>query len=66
EALGATRAQVARGWLRSKRGVASPSIGASREEQLDELLYAVDLTLNPEQIAELDTPYNQHPVVGFN
>ncbi|WP_241262117.1 hypothetical protein, partial [Citrobacter freundii] len=23
------------------------------------------LTLKPEQIAELETPYKQHPVVGF-
>lgn len=65
KALGATRAQVALAWLLSKRGVAAPIIGASREEQLDELLNAVDLTLKPEQIAELETPYKQHPVVGF-
>ncbi|EBF0276187.1 aldo/keto reductase [Salmonella enterica] len=65
EALGATRAQVALAWLLSKRGVAAPIIGASREEQLDELLNAVDLTLKPEQIAELETPYKQHPVAGF-
>lgn len=65
EELGATRAQVALAWLLSKPGVAAPIIGASREEQLDELLNAVDLTLTPEQIAELETPYKQHPVVGF-
>ncbi len=65
EALGATRAQVALARLLSKRGVAAPIIGTSREEQLDELLNAVDLTLKPEQIAELETPYKQHPVVGF-
>lgn len=65
EDTGATRAQVALAWLLSKRGVAAPIIGASREEQLDELLNAVDLTLTPEQIAELETPYQQHPVVGF-
>lgn len=63
--LGATRAQVALAWLLSKPGIAAPIIGTSREEQLDELLGAVDLTLKPEQIAELETPYKQHPVVGF-
>ncbi|MGK9173906.1 aldo/keto reductase [Yokenella regensburgei] len=62
---GATRAQVALAWLLSKPGVAAPIIGASREEQLEELLQAVDLTLKPEQIAEMETPYKQHPVVGF-
>jgi aryl-alcohol dehydrogenase-like predicted oxidoreductase len=61
----ATRAQVALAWLLSKRGVAAPIIGTSREEQLDELLSAVDLTLTPAQIAELETPYQPHPVVGF-
>lgn len=65
EEIGASRAQVALAWLLSKPGVAAPIIGASREEQLDELLNAVDLTLKPEQIAELEMPYKQHPVVGF-
>lgn len=65
EETGATRAQVALAWLLSKPGVAAPIIGSSRQEQLDELLQAVDLTLTPEQIAELETPYQQHPVVGF-
>lgn len=65
EDLGATRAQTALAWLLSKPGVAAPIIGTSREEQLDELLNAVDLTLKPEQIAELETPYQPHPVVGF-
>ena len=65
EDLGATRAQTALAWLLSKPGVAAPIIGTSREEQLDELLNAVDLTLEPEQISELETPYQPHPVVGF-
>ena len=61
----ATRAQVALAWLLSKPGVAAPIIGTSREEQLDELLKAVDLILTPEQVAELETPYQRHPQVGF-
>ncbi|MDU4352951.1 aldo/keto reductase [Phytobacter diazotrophicus] len=65
EETSATRAQVALAWLLSKPGIAAPIIGASREEQLEELLQAVDLTLKPEQIAEMETPYKQHPVVGF-
>jgi aryl-alcohol dehydrogenase-like predicted oxidoreductase len=65
EELDITRAQVALAWLLSKPGVAAPIIGTSREEQLDELLSAVDITLEPEQIAELETRYQPHPVVGF-
>lgn len=65
EDVGATRAQVALAWLLSKPGVVAPIIGTSREEQLEELLQAVDLQLTPEQIAEMEMPYKQHPVVGF-
>ena len=61
----ASRAQTALAWLLSKPGVAAPIIGASREEQLDELLSAVDITLTPEQIASMEAPYQPHPVVGF-
>ncbi|MGS6358392.1 hypothetical protein ACVGXP_12450, partial [Enterobacter hormaechei] len=49
----------------SNRGVPAPIVGTSRDEQRDELLSAVDLWLTPEQIAVLETPYQQIPVVGF-
>ena len=65
EELGVGRAQVALAWLLSKPGVAAPIIGASRQDQLDELLNAVDLTLTPDQIEKLEAPYRPHPVVGF-
>ena len=65
EEIEASRAQTALAWLLSKPGVAAPIIGASREEQLNELLNAVDLTLTAEQISAMEAPYQVHPVVGF-
>lgn len=62
---GVSRAQVALAWLLSKPGIAAPIIGTSREQQLNDLLGAVDLTLKPEEIAELETPYQRHQMVGF-
>lgn len=62
---GVSRAQVALAWLLSKPGIAAPIIGVSREHQLDDLLGAVDLTLKPEEIAELETVYQPHEKVGF-
>lgn len=62
----ASRAQVALAWLMSKQPVASPIVGASRQQQLDDLLQAVDLTLTDDQLAKLEAPYQPHPVVGFN
>ena len=35
------------------------------EQVVDELLHAVDLTLTPDQIEKLETPYKPHPIVGF-
>ena len=65
EEIEASRAQTALAWLLSKPGVAAPIIGASREDQLDELLNAVDITLTSEQIDAMEAPYQVHPVVGF-
>ncbi|OAT33804.1 putative oxidoreductase [Buttiauxella brennerae ATCC 51605] len=62
---GVSRAQVALAWLLSKPGIAAPIIGTSREHQLDDLLGAVDLTLKPEEIAELEMVYERHEKVGF-
>ncbi|WP_202302144.1 aldo/keto reductase [Dryocola clanedunensis] len=61
----ASRAQIALAWLLSKPGIAAPIIGVSREHQLDDLLGVVDITLKPEEIAELETPYQPHKVAGF-
>ena len=65
EDKGVSRAQVALAWVLSKPAIAAPIIGASREEQLDDLLGAVELKLSDIEIAELETPYQPHPVVGF-
>ncbi len=65
EDKGATRAQVAIAWVLSKPGIAAPIIGASREEQLEELVQAVEITLSESEIAELEMPYQRHAVVGF-
>jgi aryl-alcohol dehydrogenase-like predicted oxidoreductase len=62
---GVTRAQVALAWLLSKPAVTAPIIGASRAEQLADLLGAVDVELTTSDIAELESAYQPHPVVGF-
>ncbi|MBP2196702.1 aldo/keto reductase [Pantoea cypripedii] len=62
---GVTRAQVALAWLLHKPAVTAPIIGASRAEQFDELVKAVDVELSSTDVAELETVYQPHPVVGF-
>jgi len=63
---GVSRAQVALAWLLHKPAVTAPIIGASRAEQLADLVKAVEVELSAEEITELETVYQPHPVVGFD
>src|SRR3954470_3460981 len=51
---GATVAQVAIAWLRDVDGVAAPIVGARTEEQVEDLLGVVDVTLAEEERARLE------------
>ena len=64
KAKGLKPAQVALAWLISKQGVASPIIGPTRVEQLEELVEAVDVRLKASEIKRLEEPYRPHPVLG--
>ena len=64
KAKGLKPAQVALAWLIGKKGVASPIIGPTRMEQLDELVEAVDVRLKAGEIKRLEEPYRPHPVLG--
>ncbi len=57
-------AQVALAWLIGKQGVASPIIGPTRIEQLEELVEAVDVRLKAGEVKRLEEPYRPHPVLG--
>lgn len=65
ESKGVTRAQVALAWLLSKPAVTAPIIGASRAEQFEDLVKAVDVTLNDDEISLLEEVYQPHQAVGF-
>ncbi|MCH9405585.1 aldo/keto reductase [Pantoea agglomerans] len=65
EDKGVTRAQVALAWLLSKPAVTAPIIGASRAEQFEDLVKAVDVTLSDEEVTLLEEVYQPHQPVGF-
>jgi aryl-alcohol dehydrogenase-like predicted oxidoreductase len=50
-------AEVGLAWLMAKPGVTAPIVGATKIEQLDAAIRAVDLTLTPEEMAALEAPY---------
>jgi len=65
ESRGVSRAQVALAWVLSKPAVTAPIVGASRAEQLADLAAAVELRLESQDIAELETAYTPHYPAGF-
>ncbi len=62
---GASPAQVALSWVTDRPGISSPIIGATRIEQLDEALAALELELTSEQSERLEAPYQPRPDRGF-
>jgi aryl-alcohol dehydrogenase (NADP+) len=61
---GAKPSQVAIAWLLSKGDVASPIIGPTRLEQLEELVGAMDVRLKPDDMKRLEEPYRPHRTLG--
>jgi aryl-alcohol dehydrogenase-like predicted oxidoreductase len=62
---GVPMTQIALAWLLSKPAVAAPIVGATKLEQLDEALGAVDLVLSADEVAMLEAPYRPQPVRGI-
>ena len=61
---GVSNAQVALAWMLDKPGVASPIVGASKMKHLEDLLGALDVHLDEEEVNRLEEPYEPHPVLG--
>jgi len=64
--LGLPRAQVALAWVLQKPEISAPIIGATRLEQLDDAVAALDVRLSADDIAQLEAPYRPHAVVGHS
>ena len=56
--------QVALAWVLARPGVTAPIVGASRIEQLDQLVEALTVRLTAEEMTRLEELYQPHPVLG--
>lgn len=65
-ARGLPRAQIALAWLLAKPGVTAPIVGATKIEQLNDSIAALDITLSAEEIARLEEPYVPHEISGHS
>jgi 1-deoxyxylulose-5-phosphate synthase len=63
-ARGVSTAQVALAWLLQKPGVSAPIVGSTKKKHLKDALAAEQLSLTPDEVAQLEKPYVPHPVLG--
>ena len=63
---GVAPAQVALAWLVRQPGITAPIVGTSRPEQLDQLVAALDITLDEEECGFLEERYVPHDVLGHS
>jgi 1-deoxyxylulose-5-phosphate synthase len=58
--------QVALAWIVSRPGVAAPIVGVTKIEQFDQLVAALDVQLDAEDVKLLEEPYQPHRVLGHS
>ena len=61
---GVAPAQIALAWILHKPGVTAPIIGASKMEQLDQSIAALDIALDVAEMQFLEDRYRPHAVLG--
>jgi len=66
KAHGVTGSQIALAWLLNKPHIASPIIGATKMDHLEQAIAALDIKLSGEDIKQLEEPYTPHPVLGHS
>jgi len=62
---GVTPSQIALAWLFSKPYLTAPIVGCGKEKYLEEAVAALEITLTPEEIEELEKNYKPRPVFGY-
>jgi 1-deoxyxylulose-5-phosphate synthase len=61
---GVTPTQIALAWILQAPGVTAPIIGATKLHHLKQIFEAVEIKLSAEEVAELEKPYQPHPISG--
>jgi len=63
---GGTASQIALAWVLNKPYIASPIIGATKMEHLDQAIAALDIKLSEDETKRLEEPYKPHPILGHS
>ncbi|HET6212904.1 MAG TPA: aldo/keto reductase [Micromonosporaceae bacterium] len=59
-------ARIALAWLLGKPAVSAPIVGATKLRHLDDAVAAVEVRLDPDEVARLEAPYRPHRVLGHS
>jgi aryl-alcohol dehydrogenase (NADP+) len=62
KARGVAPAQIALAWVLHQPGVTAPIVGASKMDQLDQAVAALDIQLSADEMRQLEEPYEPHTV----
>jgi len=62
----ATGSQVALAWILNKPHIASPIIGATKMDHLEQAIAALDIQLSEDEVKRLEEPYKPHPILGHS
>jgi aryl-alcohol dehydrogenase-like predicted oxidoreductase len=63
---GISRAQVALAWLHSKPVVTAPILGVTKLSQLEDAIASLEVELTPDEIEQLEAPYQPHAIAGHS
>ncbi|OIR00507.1 L-glyceraldehyde 3-phosphate reductase [mine drainage metagenome] len=64
-ARGISMAQMSLAWMLRKPHITAPIIGATAIRHVEEAVAALDIQLSDEDVAALEKPYVNHPVLGM-
>jgi 1-deoxyxylulose-5-phosphate synthase len=59
---GVAPAQIALAWVLHQPGITAPIVGASKAEQLEQAVGALEIALSPDDLRRLEEPYEPHTV----
>jgi aryl-alcohol dehydrogenase (NADP+) len=66
DARGVTGSQIALAWMLNKPHIASPIIGATKMDHLEQAIAALEIKLSEDEIKRLEEPYKPHPILGHS
>jgi 1-deoxyxylulose-5-phosphate synthase len=63
---GVSGSQIALAWILSKPYVASPILGATKMDHLEQAIAALDIKLSEDEVKQLEEAYKPHPILGHS